>query len=104
MLGESPGVNTIYPRDTLLVKPHCKRPVGLPMGMIKRIILSYNGPAMYVVALIILAHIILLSVGRDSIVSQYRVSRHQYLTLIGWVGQTLRITRHCGIKHYLTGR
>ena len=73
MLRQLSGVYSVDSGDVLLLEPVGKAAVGLPVAVLPRIILSHDCLAMDVVALIVFAHIILFTPGRNAVISKYGI-------------------------------
>ncbi len=103
MLGEGTRVDSVDAGDFFFVKPLGQGAVGLPVGVVKGIVLSHYGTGVYVAALVVFADVVFLATRRDAVVAEYGIGGHKYLTLIGRVGKTFGIAGHGGVENDLAG-
>ena len=100
MLRERTGVYAIDPGNLFLAEPLGQRAVGLPVGVLPRIVLGHDGTAMDARAFIVLADIVFLAPWGHSVVSENGIGGDKDLTLVRRVGEALGIAGHGGVEHH----
>ncbi len=70
MLGERACVDAVYSGYLLVFEPLGERAVGLPVGVVPRVVLRYDGAAVYAVALVVFADVVFLALWRYAVVAE----------------------------------